>query len=52
MLAQRNQSGAGPEQERIGTYAKADWQWRNVTGSSQVAAAHSRAASTTSGYVV
>ena len=42
VLAQRNQSGVGPEQERIGAYAQADWQWRNVTGSSQVAAAHNQ----------
>jgi hypothetical protein len=42
VLAQRNQSGADPEQERMGAYVQTDWQWRNVTGSSQVAAAHNR----------
>ena len=39
VLAQRNQSGTDPEQKRIGGYAQTDWQWRGVTGSSQLAAA-------------
>lgn len=39
LLAQRNQAGTDPRQERIGAFAQADWLWRRITGSSQIAAA-------------
>ena len=39
LLAQRNQSGPSPLQERLGGYAQTNWRWSAVTGSSQIAAA-------------
>jgi hypothetical protein len=39
LLAQRNQSGPEPEQQRLGGFAQADWRWQSIAGSSQVAVA-------------
>ena len=39
LLAQRNQSGGTPRQERVGGFAQTDWLWHALRGSSQLAAA-------------
>ena len=39
LLAQRNQIGAMPEQQRLGGFAQANWLWHEITGASQIAAA-------------
>lgn len=44
LLAQRNESGFSPAQERVGGFALAHWLWRGLTGSSQIAAAQDAAA--------
>jgi hypothetical protein len=39
VLVQRNQTGLMNEQKRFGGFAQTTWQWRQVTGSSQLAVA-------------
>ena len=39
VLAQRNQFGATPVQERLGGFAQTNWLWHGLAGASQVAAA-------------
>jgi hypothetical protein len=40
LLAQSNQAGPAPRQERIGGFIQAQWRWRDLAGTSQLAAAH------------